>query len=246
MDMVLWQIKLDIEGLLRLDRTYLIKDVTLKNKGSNKLQAVIDVEGDNSSIASDVAIRKVNDVLDTLSLMTNISLIIAGEKQIHQLGSNVHILSLPASYSISRISNNEEIQNAEEILNNVSNEETTFLRAVGWYRKGLNGIDAFDTFLAFWNSIEIITEKFGPSGPEINGSKDKMIKMLNTHLGGNYSDFVRESYEYRKNIAHGAKPVILEQIILVSSKIPKLKEVANKFLLDYAKRNYLRENTHIS
>ena len=68
MDMVLWQIKLDIEGSLRLDKTHLIKDVTLKNKGSNKLQAVIDVESDNSSVASDVAIRKVNDVLDTLSL----------------------------------------------------------------------------------------------------------------------------------------------------------------------------------
>lgn len=245
--MVLWQIKLDIEGLLRLDRTYLIKDVTLKNKGSNKLQAVIDVEADNPSVASDVAIRKVNDVLDTLSLMTDSSLIIAGEKQVHQLDSNIHISSLSASYSVSRIINNEEIQNAEEILNNISGEEITFLRAVGWYRKGLNGIDAFDTFLAFWNSIEIITQKFGPSGPEINGSKDKMIQMLNNRLGGNYSDFVREFYEYRNNIAHGAKPVILEQIRLVSSKIPKLKEVANKFLLDYAKSNYLRENnTHNS
>ena len=246
MDMVLWQIKLDIEGSLRLDKTHLIKDVTLKNKGSNKLQAVIDVESDNSSVASDVAIRKVNDVLDTLSLMTNISLVIAGEKQIHQIGSNIHISSLPASYSIIRISNNEEIQNAEEILNKISDEETTFLRAVGWYRKGLNGIDAFDTFLAFWNSIEIITEKFGPSGPTINGSKEKMIRMLNSCLKGDYSDFVRESYEYRKNIAHGVKSVNFEQIRLVSSKIPRLKEVANEFLLDYARRNYLREYDHIS
>ena len=239
--MPLWEIKLDIEGSLRLDGTHEINDVTLKNKGSNKLQAIINLKANDSSVAFDVAIRKVNDVLDSLSLITNSNLIIAGEKLVHQLGSNSHSVTIPIDAHISRICDRGEIQNAEKILNNISNEERTFLRALGWYRKGLNGIDAFDKFLAYWNSIEIITQKYGPSGDDINGSRDRMISMLNEYLECDNSEFVNELNIYRNNIVHGVKAVELNQIALVSSKIPNLKKVANDFLLNYARKNLLRD-----
>lgn len=236
-----WEVVFEIESAIKIARSQTIKNIKLKHIDGNLISATLKVEANDSENALNKAIRNVNDVLDTLSLITNSPMQIKSQKSITQLGSSTHQQYIQGNSYIIRICSPIELSNSEKILNKITPDKTTYLRALGWYRKGLNGTDPFDIFLAFWNSIEVTTEKYGD--PTItSGSKDRMIPFLNEYLGGDQKFFVREFYKYRKNIAHGIKEVSHDQIMLVTSKIPKLKEIANRFLNEFAKRKYLSEN----
>jgi hypothetical protein len=43
----------------------------------------------------------------------------------------------------------------------------SFLRSLGWYRKGLYTNDPFDKVLAFWNAIEIVASRYYRNVPSI-------------------------------------------------------------------------------
>jgi hypothetical protein len=118
---------------------------------------------------------------------------------------------------------------------------TTFLRALGWYRKGLYTEDPFDKFLAFWNSIEIVAGKYYRLVSEntIAGTKDQ-IKTCFKALWGEcenwliikgQTNWVSDNYKIRNTIAHGTRPVTIETVKEVTYTIDTLEQVANIFLL---------------
>lgn len=118
--------------------------------------------------------------------------------------------------------------------------ETPFLRALGWYRKGLYTEDPFDKFLAFWNSIEIVTGKYHPPIPKDKpkGSKSQIWESFKALWGDceqwpviqGDADWIDKNNDTRAEIAHGTKPIEIESVEVVLDKLDTIKQVAHAFL----------------
>jgi hypothetical protein len=120
--------------------------------------------------------------------------------------------------------------------------ESTFLRALGWYRKGLYSNDALDSFLAYWNAIEIVAGKYHPNREEARkGSKSQIWECYKLLWGecpqwpviADQTNWIDQNYEIRKNIAHGTGPITVESVENVIEKLPIIRSVAYQFLIDW-------------
>jgi hypothetical protein len=146
------------------------------------------------------------------------------------------------SHSERRIVEVEEWRTAFREARILAYLHPTFMRALGWYRKGLRAEDAFDRFLAFWNSIEIVASKYHPDTKRTKaGSKDQIWECFDTLWGecdqwpiiaGNES-WVKENYEIRKNIAHGVASIDVETVELVVEKLETIEHVSHIFLVEW-------------
>jgi len=124
--------------------------------------------------------------------------------------------------------------------------EPTFLRAVGWYRKGLYTEDPFDKFLAFYNSIETLCSKYNPNPGSCDnrGSKCHIWETFKSIWGEceswpiipNQTDWIDINYETRKNIAHGIASIDINVIEDVIEKIDTIKQVAHRLIIDWRQK----------
>jgi hypothetical protein len=131
--------------------------------------------------------------------------------------------------------------------------EPTFLRALGWYRKGLYTEDPFDKFLAFWNSVEIVTGKYHPQIPigRARGSISQIWESFKSIWGecDNWpiipgeTNWIKVNHGVRTTIAHGIEPVDIERVKDVVTKIDILQSVAHKFLIDWRQQKLQSEIT---
>jgi hypothetical protein len=153
-----WDVSVRIKGSISLNRPIIFDDVTIRQKGRS-LEASVQVSTDTPKKAQDIAVRKIHDVLDVISTISEQYLEIEGLFNI--TGNNYGSASLPASFNITRILNANDFENIENLSSLISQSNTTvFSRALSYYRKGLGSVDPFDGFFSFWQSIEIITNKF--------------------------------------------------------------------------------------
>jgi len=160
------------------------------------------------------------------------------------------ILTLTNSNNFSPRSENERRRLTEDELTDAFRTarlwlltEPTFLRAVGWYRKGLYTDDPFDKFLAFYNSIETLCNKYNPNRNACQGRGSKChiwetFKSLwgeceNWPLIPNETEWIDDSYETRKNIAHGIASIDVDVVENVLAKIEKIKNVTHKLITDW-------------
>jgi len=121
--------------------------------------------------------------------------------------------------------------------------EPTFLRALGWYRKGLYTEDPFDKFTAFWNSMENVAGKYHPPIPadKPSGSKSQMWESFKAVWGeceewpiiAGQDGWIDENHDIRNEIAHGVKPINIETVENVLSKLEIIRKVARRFLTDW-------------
>jgi hypothetical protein len=132
--------------------------------------------------------------------------------------------------------------------------EPTFLRALGWYRKGLYTEDPFDKFLAFWNSVEIIASKYHTKDERTKKGIKNQIWQCFELLWGECKDWpiirgndewINSNYDLRKDIAHGLKPVTVSSVESILSKLKDTEEVAHTFLKDW-KKNKIPIDDHLS
>lgn len=121
--------------------------------------------------------------------------------------------------------------------------EPTFLRAIGWYRKGLCTEDPFDKFLAFFNTIETLAAKYNPNKEQCAGRGSKCHiwetfkavwgNCTNWPIISNQIRWIDESYTMRKDIAHGIASIDINVIENVVEKLDIIKEVANRLITDW-------------
>jgi hypothetical protein len=131
--------------------------------------------------------------------------------------------------------------------------EPTFLRALGWYRKGLHTEDPYDKFLAYWNAIEITASKYHPRTERTkNGTKNQIWECFNT-LWGDLSDWpiisgnqnwIDANNDIRRKIAHGVAPITVDSIEEIIEKLEKLEQVSYRFLSGWRER--LPNNDHLT
>jgi hypothetical protein len=194
-----------------------------------------------SNLAKKAALVFVGEMVDILSFCINVPLLLSMDNEIPK---NNH------RYDVRRVIETNEIRQSFKLARKVSQNEPTLLRALGWYRKGLITDDPMDKFLAFWNSIEIITNKYHPpleKGRE-EGSKNKMWACF-IDLWGDVDNWnipknkgktwIDENYDTRKNIAHGIASVSINDIEKVMEKNKTIEVLALRFLIEWSRsKNY--------
>lgn len=220
------------------DRFY--SEINLRNV-SYGIESSVTAFAPTSELARKAALLFFGQMLDTLAIGINQSV---------YLSLTERRPSQSDSYNTRRIIEDAEWKAAFKEARLLAFSESTFLRALGWYRKGLYTEDPFDKFLAFWNSVEVVTSKYHPPIPEgrEKRSKSQMWESFKALWGetceqwpvitGN-DKWIDENYETRKNIAHGVAPINVEEVEKVLSKINIVEKLAYTFLTDW-RRNKLK------
>lgn len=128
--------------------------------------------------------------------------------------------------------------------------ETTLLRALNWYRKGLYTEDPFDKFLSFWNSINVVAAKNHTPNDRTARHYQPNLELLPNSLWGNDLNnwqkingddrWINDNNEIRNNIAHGLIPVEVNYVENVITRLDSVRKVAYKFLTEWAETQLQR------
>lgn len=252
-----WDITLNVYGPITVEKKFsfrqrkdfqhndrLYSDIEVSKNGSLGITITLTAFANEQTIARKAGLYFCGQALDVLS--TNINL--------------PTILTLTGSKSVSARVETERRRLTEDELNEAFRTarlwvltEPTFLRAVGWYRKGLYTEDPFDKFLAFFNSVEILCNKYNPNRGGCNNSgtntKCHMWETFKAIWGEcpewpiipNQTTWIDENYEIRKDIAHGIASIDVNVVEKVISEIDTIKQVAHKLITDW-QQNRLHPN----
>ncbi|QDO94649.1 hypothetical protein FNB79_11995 [Formosa sediminum] len=189
----------------------------------------------DSERAEKVAGLFIGKMLDVLCVITNCKLDINTYEN-----RNV-------SYNIKTIVEFSEIQRAFELARelNLHTDNSKMLRAFSWYRKGLNTENTLDKFLAFWNSISVVSDAFCENNERtrsgtINRIWNCFIQVWGEcsewpHILGN-ENWVNEHNAIRNQIAHGGITIDIEYVNDILDKINILQKVNYKFLRDFSEK----------
>lgn len=185
-----------------------IGDVRFRQK-RGYLEASLRFHAMSPQSARETAIRRVNDALNALSFVSDQPLSISSELSIIGLQRGIGSASLSRQFTIARVLSESEATDAE-ILESALNQldKSELDRSLGYYRKGLNSTDPFDSFLAFWQSIEIVVTGY----TRLSRNSSIMRKVSDV-----FQEFFREQASekiriaddcrrLRNMIAHGSKP----------------------------------------
>ena len=143
-------------------------------------------------------------------------------------------------HDVRRVVEPAEIENAFHEAHQLARTNPSFLRSLGWYRKGLTTDDPLDKFLAFWNAIEIVASKYYHYVPAIdkqrakNGSKSQVWECFKVLWGPcdkwpvipGQTKWIDESHSIRLDVAHGVAFVDIHKVAEVADRLPAIEEFA--------------------
>ncbi|GJN60188.1 methylamine utilization protein MauJ [Elizabethkingia anophelis] len=251
-----WDITLNVYGPITVERKFnfkqrkdfhsydkLYSDIEVSKNGAYGITLTLTAYATEQVIARKAALYFCGQALDVLSTTINLPT----------------VLTLTDSKTFSPRQETERRRLTEDELIEAFRTarlwvliQPTFLRAVGWYRKGLYTEDPFDKFLAFYNSIETLCTKYNPNPDACSnrGSKCHIWETFKNIWGEcanwpvipNQTTWIDENYEIRKDIAHGIASIDINVVENVVTKIDTIKEVAYNLITDW-KNNRLDVST---
>lgn len=218
-------------------------DISIKNVQTGVIVTVT-AFASNSNLARKAAVLFIGKMLDSLSL---------------QIGSPL-FLSFSEKYdskifqgTIKRIVEKDEWLASFKESRLLNEHEPTFLRSLGWYRKGLYTEDPYDKFLAYWNSIEITAAKYHHRTDRTQkGSKNQIWECFRELWGecskwpvikGN-ENWIDDYYNVRNKIAHGHDSITIDSVENIVNKLEQLEHISRLFLSDWRKK--LISSDHLS
>lgn len=246
--MTTWEVELFVYGMIKTKETMTLR----QQKGRQEINPFFsDIEiknfndgiiikstayAPNRNLANSAALIFIGQMVDCLAIKIDESLNLSFDGRKHFFKSS----------NVKRfVERNEFITSFEEALH-LSNTHPIFLKAYGWYRKGITSEDPFDSFLALWNSIEVVTSKYHPKNERAkNGSKSQMWESFKFVWGecsnwpiiirGN-KNWIDQNNDIRNNIAHGVANVNFEEVEEVVSRLEIIKLISRKFLRDWKQK----------
>jgi len=212
----------------------LYSGIEIKKNGKYGVNIELEAFSDNQILAKKAALYFCGQALDVMSLSIDLPL----------------ILTLIETTKFNpKIENQRRITEQDEWINAFRNArlwlltEPTFLRSLGWYRKGLYTEDIFDKFLALYNSIETLCSKYYPNQENCidRGSKCHIWETFKSLWGEcevwpiipNDRDWIDRNYETRVNIAHGVASIEINVVEEVLEKVPIIQRIAYRLLTDW-------------
>lgn len=216
-------------------------DVRLEGRAPLGIRATITARAESEEAAGRAALVFFGEMLDALTLAINQPMVVS-------LAERDRILR--RRFDARRIVEHTEIESAFREAHFQRMGSPSFLKGLGWYRKGITTEDPLDAYLALWNSIEIVASKYYRFVPSIDqdraksGSKSQIWECFKALWGDCERwpiitadrDWIDESSEIRIDVAHGRKGVTAEQITRVGEKLSPISQVAYRFLRDWRDR----------
>lgn len=174
-------------------------------------------------------------MVDILIIDNDIPLIL----QNHENGLS-HIKKISTRRTLEK----EEFIAAFNVARRLEREHPILLKAIGWYSKGKVSNNTLDSFLAYWNAIEITATQYHTQTERTrNGAINKVYQCFLDYFGDEnlwdvHGRWINEMHEKRSRIAHGAEETTVEAINDVSNLIPKLASVSRKLIYAVLGSNY--------
>ncbi|MBK6701431.1 MAG: hypothetical protein IPG55_16405 [Saprospiraceae bacterium] len=230
-------IKVDnnISFLSRKDVEYagrLMSNIKIANY-QNGVKLEVDSYAHQLKFAKEAAYLFSGLALDVLSLKLNLPLYV----DLYEQKNKVNYDNEGVKRSISQ----DELRQSFEESRLLTFTEPTFLRAVGWFRKGKLTQDPSDKFLAFWNAIEVVAAKYHTKTDKTKKGTKNQINQCFRDLWGEPKDWkivpdenwIDENSQTRTEVAHGLINIDVKSINEIRSKINIIEELAYQFLNEW-------------
>lgn len=223
-------------------------DIRLESRPTNGFRATVTARANDRGSAFQAAVVFFGQMLDALTLAVNQPMAVSlaerdrGPRQRHD---------------VRRVLEQSEVEAAFAESQFLRSGSPSFLRGLGWYRKGLFTEDPLDAYLAFWNSIELVASRYYRYVPTIdherasNGSKSQIWECFKALWGecdawpiiaGN-GKWIDASHDIRNGIAHGLKDVTVENVAQVANDLSEIADVAHCFLAGW-RHQFLELDRH--
>jgi len=251
--MPIWEVMLYIDGPVTVQRRVIMtqqkgfraddpfySDIEIVGIPSG-LRATVTARAPDAVIAYKAAVYFFGHMVDALTLIVNRPMYLSLTER-ERSNSQRH--------DVKRIIRPKEFESAFSEAHKLAQGSPSFLRSLGWYRKGLTTDDPLDKFLAFWNSIEIVAGKYFRYVPAIdkerakNGSISQVWECFKALWGPceawpvipGQTKWIDQSYAVRVGVAHGTEPIDIQRVAEVADRLPAIEEVSYRFLLDWRER----------
>lgn len=248
-----WEVNLYVDGPVTVKR----RVITTQQKGfrvddpfysdieiariPSGLKATVTARAPDHSVAYKAAVFYFGHMLDVLTLSV---------KQPMYLSLTDRERSYGPHHDVKRIIELDEFENAFSEAHRLGQRSPSYLRSLGWFRKGLTTDDPLDKFLAFWNSIEIVAGKYYRYVPTINkqratnGSISQVWECFKALWGPceewpvipGQTKWIDQSYAVRVGVAHGTEPINIHKVAEVAQRLPAIEEVSFRFLVGWRER----------
>jgi len=252
-DTAIWEVILYVDGAVTVRRRVLTtqqkgfrvddpfySDIEIQRVPSG-IRATVTARAPDQTVAYKVAVFFFGRMLDALTLTVN--------RPMH-LNLTEREGTRAERHDVRRVVEASEIENAFHEANHLARTSPSFLRSLGWYRKGLTTDDPLDKFLAFWNAIEIVASKYYHYVAAIdkhrakNGSKSQVWECFKALWGPceewpvipGLTKWIDESYSVRLDVAHGVAFVDIHKVAQVAERLPAIEEVCQRFLRGWRDR----------
>lgn len=242
----IWEVDIDIIGPISIKESIAFKqekgydadqfysDISLHNE-SFGISATLTAYADTIDIAKTVAFVYLGRMIDVLVLDNDLPLIL----QEHGNHFIPH-----AQVTARRQFNKEELELAFKVARKLEMEQRVLLKAIGWYSKGKTSNNALDSFLSYWNVIEIVGKEYHTENEKTKrGVKNKIFQCFLEYFGpqekwGVPDGWIDEMHEKRSSIAHGGEEATSAAIHEVSTLIPLLAQTAKRIVIAIIEKKY--------
>ena len=245
----IWEVDIDITGPISISREISFKQVKGFEKdpfysnitlcgGKFGVAATVTAYADSVEIAKMAAFVFLGRMVDILIFDNDMPLIL----QDHDM-QIIH----PNRFATRRKLERKEIIATFNAARKLEVEHPVLLKAIGWYSKAKISNNTLDSFLSFWNAIEVVgTNYYTPTNRTTRGVINKVYQCFLDYFGekenwGLPDKWINNMYDRRSKIAHGGEETTAEAISDVSVLIPKLSEIARKLLQSVIDSNYPKD-----
>ena len=205
------------------------------------LRANVTARATDQTLAFKAAVFFFGPMLDALTLTLNCPMYLSfTERERTRAGR----------HDVRRVVEPVEIEKAFHEAHHLAMTSPSFLRSLGWYRKGLTTDDPLDKFLTFWNAIEIVASKYYHYVPAIDkerakkGSKSQVWECFKALWGRceewpvipGLTEWIDKSYSVRLDVAHGVAFIDIHEVAEVAERLPAIEEVCYRFLRGWRDR----------
>jgi len=248
-----WEVVLYVDGPITVRRRFqttqqkgfrpedpFYSDIEIAEQLSG-LRATVTARAPDHTIAHKAAVFFFGHVIDALTLVINRPM---------YLSLTERERSVRQRHDVRRIIEPDQFEHAFGEAYSLARGSPSFLRSLGWYRKGLTTEDPLDKFLAYWNAIEIVASKYYHYVPTIDkerakkGSKNQVWACFDA-LWGRCEDWpvipsqtkwIDESYAVRLDVAHGVAFINVNKVGEVAQRLPVIEDICYRFLSEWRAR----------
>jgi hypothetical protein len=259
-DTPIWEVVLHVDGPVTVRRRVLTtqqkgfrvddpfySDIEIMGMPSG-LKATVTARAPDHVVAYKAAVYFFGHMLDALTLAVNRPMYLSLTER-ERVPAQRHV--------VRRVIEREQFEDAFSDAHLLARGSPSFLRSLGWYRKGLTTDDPLDKFLAFWNAIEIVASKYYHYVPSIDkerakkGSKNQVWARFEALWGPcaewpvipGQAKWIDESYAVRLDVAHGVAFIDIHKVAQVAERLPAIEEVCYRFLRGWRDR-FLEMDRH--